>query len=254
MDIKKLKEKLNKKVHPAWVWVLAVVMGLFSFISFNVLFEPSFIPAPIIDISKKIVGSILGDQDIDIVDSNDGGANNQNNYSQNDSNQDISVDTSNWKTYENKELGFSIKYPNDWAEYKKSESSISFSSAKDMLILKEEELNSVDTGNPYFFGKLISIGRFAIEPNKTIRDYASDLLSIESEGYIKDFETVNNLSGLYIYDQGPNRYGGGIGEYYMFLLDNFIYKISFDHEMLSEKVDENLSSIVKNFALNFKKY
>ena len=201
MKIKNLKKRLQKEVNPAWIWILAITTVIFTFIVYSYLAEPKWLPEPVNNFSKKIVDEfILGEKDTKQALSD---LKNNNNSKNNESSQEI--DTSNWQTYENKELGFSIKYPEDWKSTKYNDSFIGFAP----IDMSEDNLVSVEIKESSTLDKSVSEIIHIIQSNPN-REFISktniqfnDLDTVE----IRSKNKTNNLVAIdYLFEDNSKIY------------------------------------------------
>lgn len=158
-----------------------------------------------------------------------------------------------FKTYTNEEFGYSVEYPIDWQIYQTDVERVSFANENDIEQLKNDEIKYSDTDVPFTFGKVISLAILENQENLSLEEYAKqNLLSSESEGFIENKITKNNIAGIYVFDRGSNRFGGGIGEYFLFKQENELFAIWLDHVMLTTEPNKELSDIFQGMIDSLK--
>ncbi|PIZ00581.1 hypothetical protein COY62_01845 [bacterium (Candidatus Howlettbacteria) CG_4_10_14_0_8_um_filter_40_9] len=261
-------------------WFLAGIGGLLIFIllSFIFIYNPMFVPEEIKGANKEVIDKVIGEDlsaKIDETRDENGATTIRNIFNSNkeeneerhcedkeereqeqDKCETLTDDDTEpgKKIYRNDEFGYSVKVPKEWDIYKTNNGAVSFAKQADIEQLKADEIKYTDTDVPYTYGKVISINVIDKSPEyQTAEDYAKKyLLSLDGSGYVKNFETKFNVNGFYVYDKGPNRFGGGSGEYFVAEHYNKFYEISLDHAMLVVAPDIALSSIFNDILLNFK--
>lgn len=135
--------------------------------------------------------------------------------------------TSNWQTYRDEKLGFEIKYPEDYGIYQREEGLITFAQTSDFISLRSDQEKYADSGLPYWGGHIIQIKMVNNAVGKTLDAYIAEQFG--EEGVVKS----NQAGKGYVRaeDHGPNRYGGGVGYYYVLEKNNYIYEIGLDYFM-----------------------
>lgn len=244
-NIKKFFKKLASR-KSFWIVIEAFILALGS-IFLIYLLQPKFIPEPIrTGIKKTIDEAILGEKDTTKT-SEEQAVSDQEKSSTTKPKE--TIDTSNWKTYSNQEYGFSVKYPEGWVIFKEENDSILFVKSDDIQKLKEDEKKYIDTNIPYTFGRVISVNFLDNENNLSFEDYAKQNLLQGGNGYFQKRTTQKGVKGLYVFDSGPNRFGGGFGEYFLFKTkDGKLCAVWLDHKPLAETPDKELSEIFNNIV------
>ncbi|MEZ4104099.1 MAG: hypothetical protein R3B60_02310 [Candidatus Paceibacterota bacterium] len=122
---------------------------------------------------------------------------------------DNNLDTSDWKTYQNEEFGFEVKYPSDW-EVEVSK--------KDFLIRPITKIDPNDDGGVY-----ISVS------DLSLNDYVENRIS--SDVSLKGWVVNNNMQGvIFNYKLGVWSEGRGLDQrkvHQSYLFDLGKYRISF---------------------------
>lgn len=136
------------------------------------------------------------------------------------------VDTSNWSVYRDEKLGFEIRYPEGYTQYRRESKQISFASKSDIQKLDYDEKKYMDTGFPYWGGKLYQLKITENAGHNTLIDYAKT--EYGSEASIESM-LVDGKLFMKVIDRGPDRYGGGTGFYYITEKNNQIYEIGLDY-------------------------
>ena len=247
-----LRKLLTKKVLGGILTVLFLFGSLFSIYIYNPRFIPRAISSAINSVGDAIVGQELAEK-IDETRDEDGATtirllfnmNKEKNLEKHCEKKEEKgqVQEKCFKTFVNEEFGYSVEYPEGWEIYKSEEDSVSFAKTDDILILNEAELKSEDTDAPYTFGKTISISNLDNSDNLSLEEYVNRELLTGGEGSSSKSTTKNGIEGLYVIDKGPNRFGGGIGEYFVFKKETDLMVVWLDHEVLVTEKNEDLSNV-----------
>lgn len=136
--------------------------------------------------------------------------------------------TEGWVEYKIPSLNLTFKIPSDWTKWESIDNNYAFSKKSDVNQLKELQKKAEDSDQMYWAGK--SIGVVTIPKGAGLNNSEEYIAkTFPGPGITNEELTINGRKMNYIVDRGPNRFGGGVGYYYIFEKDNRLFEVSLDY-------------------------
>lgn len=156
--------------------------------------------------------------------------------------------TANWSSIA--KFGFLIKYPKSWTIFENSDQLISFCKEDVKNELVNDKAKYQNTDFPFDSGKTIRLVADNLQSNEDISQYIARFIGTDGVQVVRKKLGENNY--YFVTDRGTNRFGGGVGYYYVFQAGSKIYMLQLDYFM-NQKEDDYMKKILDLTASEIRK-
>lgn len=157
------------------------------------------------------------------------------------------VDTSNWQTYKSEIYEFEVKYPSEMQISDRVIGDIFIADIDEVEKLESDNEKESESDNLFWGGRGIAVE--VINKTGNLLNFVEGQFGKEGVSYNKVL--INGLSGLYVEDRSPDRFGAGVGYYYFLDGETKWYEISLDY-FYNQKESNQLNETFKIIANSFK--